>query len=297
MMKQQDLNVLQQIFPNLSSASLDELYEKAKHAEYPPDVTLCHENEEEDTFYVLLEGTAHIYRHLDGEMIYIDKLERQCFGEIALLLDRPRTADIVTASPVRALEIRREDFLHYFKLNPEIVVEITKYILRRVLGQQEQLLAQLAVHRKQKVSDARIFISYSSVDRDFVERLARDLKREKFDVWLDIHYLEPGKSWSRQVGKALDTCEAMLLIISPDSLASENVDDEWNYYLDTKKIVLPVLYRECTIPFRLHKLHYIDFVRNDYYEAFNRLVGYLSRLTTSPPDGPELPQSPHLPVR
>lgn len=57
-----------------------------------------------------------------------------------------------------------------------------------------------------------------------------------------------GKSWARQVGEALDRCDTMLLVVSPRSIASDNSDDEWNYFLDKKKSVIRCSSRQPTRP-------------------------------------------------
>jgi hypothetical protein len=56
-----------------------------------------------------------------------------------------------------------------------------------------------------------------------------------------------GQKLGRQIGEALDGCQMMLLVLSPNSVISENVEDEWNYYL-TKKPVVTVLYQPVNCP-------------------------------------------------
>ncbi len=90
-------------------------------------------------------------------------------------------------------------------------------------------------------------------------------------VWLDVYAIEAGKSWARQIGEALDRCRAMVVVLSPASIASENSDDEWNYYLDKRKLVVPVLLESIDIPYRLNKLQYIDFSTQPFDEALTRL--------------------------
>ena len=45
--------------------------------------------------------------------------------------------------------------------------------------------------------------------------------------------------------EALETCGRFLIILSPDSVKSENVQDEIAVALDENKTIVPVLYREC----------------------------------------------------
>ena len=52
--------------------------------------------------------------------------------------------------------------------------------------------------------------------------------------------------------------------------------DEVAFALDEKKIVIPVLHRDCKIPLRLRRLQYID-ARAEY----ERVLGALIRMLTS----------------
>ena len=149
-------------------------------------------------------------------------------------------------------------------------------VIRRFLLQEEKQLTEIARLKKRDTPAARVFLSYASADREFATRLANNLLKYHVDVWLDIYRVEPGKSWARQIGEALDTCEIMLLVLSPTSVSSENVEDEWNYFLDQKKPTVSILYQPCKIPYRLSKLHYVDFHSSDYDQAVARLVATLN---------------------
>lgn len=269
------LHHLQQLFPTISTTALTEFFQGEEVIEYPAGTLLCRQDAIETTSYVLLAGRVDIFKHVDGAMQFVDSMTGGYFGEIALLLDSPRTADVITAEPSKVFEISRTEFEAAIHQNPEFAVEIAKLVVRRILAQQDRMLLELVQHRKRDSQPPQFFISYSRKDKVFTEKLALDLKRRGIDIWLDIHQIKPGESWSHQIGKALDQAQAMVLILSPDSLASANVDDEWNYYLDVKKMVLPVLIERCNIPFRLHKLQYINFIDNPYDVALNRLVSQL----------------------
>ncbi len=126
-------------------------------------------------------------------------------------------------------------------------------------------------------------MSYARADVEFAKELARGLRRLDVAVWLDVYDIEAGKSWARQIGEALDRCRAMVVVLSPASIASENSDDEWNYYLDKRKLVVPVAPRIHRHPYRLNKLQYVDFSTN---RSMPRSPSSMSRsgLRSSTPD-------------
>ncbi len=133
----------------------------------------------------------------------------------------------------------------------------------------------------------RVFISYSRVDEAFARRLATDLDRLGAEVWIDVDDIPPGANWSTAIQQGLDTCDALVLIISPDSMASKNVEDEWQYVRDESKAILPVLWRPVPkLHFQLRRIQYVDFHRQDYDTALGQLR---ARLFDGAPPSPDSP--------
>jgi hypothetical protein len=103
------------------------------------------------------------------------------------------------------------------------------------------------------------FISYSRQDSEFALRLAKDLRASGASIWWDQLDSRPGQRWDRAVQQALASCPRMLIVLSPSSVDSDNVMDEVSFALEERKIVIPVLFRQCEIPFRLRRVQHIDF--------------------------------------
>jgi photosystem II stability/assembly factor-like uncharacterized protein len=115
------------------------------------------------------------------------------------------------------------------------------------------------------------FISYSREDSEFALKLAEDLKAAGAAVWLDQLDIAPGQRWAQAVQNALNDCPRMLVILSPSSASSTNVDDEVSFALEEKKTVIPVLHRDCKIPFRLRPFQFVDF-RGNYDLGLKKLL-------------------------
>ncbi len=69
----------------------------------------------------------------------------------------------------------------------------------------------------------------------------------------------------------------MIVILSPASVASDNVMDEVNSALEDKKRIIPIIYRPCKIPYRLRRLERIDFPTLGYGTGLSRLSTVLQR--------------------
>jgi hypothetical protein len=121
----------------------------------------------------------------------------------------------------------------------------------------------------------KIFFSYARANSEFVLELAKDLRAAGANLWLDQLDIAPGERWDQSIQESLAKCETVLVILSPESVDSQNVMDEVSFALEEGKQVLPVLHKSCEIPFRLRRLQHIDFV-DDYGAGFTRLRNALT---------------------
>jgi hypothetical protein len=115
------------------------------------------------------------------------------------------------------------------------------------------------------------FFSYSRNDSEFALRLAEDLRARGASVWLDQLDIEPGQRWAQAIQAAMMKCPRVLVILSPSSVESPNVQDEVTFALEEKKVIIPILYRDCKILLQLRGLHYADF-RTDYNRGLQTLM-------------------------
>jgi len=115
------------------------------------------------------------------------------------------------------------------------------------------------------------FFSYSREDSQFALRLAEDLKAGGANVWLDQLDIEPGQRWARAVEEALNNSPRLIVILTPTSATSTNVQDEVNFALEEHKTIIPVMYRDCKVPFQLRPFQYVDF-RTDYAHGLSIML-------------------------
>jgi hypothetical protein len=144
-----------------------------------------------------------------------------------------------------------------------------------------------------------IFLSYARADSEIALKLTRDLKAAGVPIWLDQLDIPPGERWDRAVEAALESSKCLLVILSPNSVSSENVMDEASYAMDEKKEVVPVIIQQCKRPLRMRRLQFIDFT-GDYNTSLKRLLGVLGKGSDrkEPPAGKDAAVSPSraLPV-
>lgn len=127
--------------------------------------------------------------------------------------------------------------------------------------------------------NSKFFFSYAREDSEFVLKLAIELRKAGAGLWLDQLDILGGQRWDEAVQAALGSCQGMLAVLSPSSVASQNFMDEVSYALEERKQVIPVLYRECTIPFRLRRVQHVNFTIS-YENGFADLLRALGLIHT-----------------
>jgi len=121
-----------------------------------------------------------------------------------------------------------------------------------------------------------VFVSYSRVDQTFTTRLVKDLTKRGINIWFDQRNIKTGQRWDSTIQSALEGCTAFLIVLSPNSVKSENVLDELAFALEEGKPIIPVLYQDCSVPLRLRRVQHID-LRSDYKTNFGKIFTSLSQ--------------------
>ena len=142
----------------------------------------------------------------------------------------------------------------------------------------------------------KVFLSHSSQDEPFVRELADFLEKEgDIEAWLDEREIAPGQNIVSRIEEGLDA-DFILLILSPDSVDSSWVKEEWTDAFweqtnDRKTKLLGVLYRDCKIPRLLRNKKYFD-LRKNQPAGFREIHTFLVTQQPAPP-----PRVNYLPVR
>src|SRR5262249_19022697 len=89
------------------------------------------------------------------------------------------------------------------------------------------------------------FISYSTKDQEFADRLYADLQNKGVCCWFAPHDVQGGKKLHEQIDEAIRRYERLLLILSPNSINSAGVETEIRNARrrecnDKKRILFPV---------------------------------------------------------
>jgi len=145
---------------------------------------------------------------------------------------------------------------------------------------------------------AKLFISYSRVNLEIVQKLRQDLQNAGIDIWIDQVGLTPGTpDWDQALRDAISKASAVLFIASPDSRRSPYVRDEIALAKDAKKPIYPLWvdgnnWLDC-VPMGLGSTQNVDLRDDAYHKNLPRLIGTLGgqTATAQEPVTPLVPDS------
>jgi hypothetical protein len=139
------------------------------------------------------------------------------------------------------------------------------------------------------VNNKVAFISYSHEDKEIAEKVAKDLRKNSIDVWIDKWEINPGDSLIRKIfQEGLANCDIFLIILSASSIKSEWVKEELDYAI-IKKIegvtrIIPLIVGKPEIPAPLKALRWID-LTNNFDDAVREIVKTAYGESEKPPLG------------
>jgi TIR domain-containing protein len=123
----------------------------------------------------------------------------------------------------------------------------------------------------------RVFLSYTHADFKPVRKLYEDLNEQGFDVWFDEESLIPGQDWRTEIEKGLNSSDAVIICLSPESVNKEGfIQKEFKFALEKalempegKIFLIPARVEECDVPQTFNKYQWVDLFRTN---GFARLM-------------------------
>ena len=113
----------------------------------------------------------------------------------------------------------------------------------------------------------QVFISYSQSDSSLAARVSEELRKSGLEVWDAQVNLLPGDNWAAKVGRALEESDAMVVLLTPNSISSPHVKAEMAFALGSKSYsnrLIPVAVGgrerlpQGEVPWIVRRLHWVD---------------------------------------
>ncbi|MEX0922213.1 MAG: Crp/Fnr family transcriptional regulator [Rhodovibrionaceae bacterium] len=142
---EEEVKVLKRIplFANIDAAKLKLMAFASERLSFTPGQYLCKQGDVGDAAYIIIDGEADVVLESEeGNLTVASVGQNDIVGEIAILIDVPRTASIVATSEVVALKVTKELFFRMVTDFPEMSVEIMRVLAHRLEAANARLRRQ-----------------------------------------------------------------------------------------------------------------------------------------------------------
>ncbi len=122
------------MFSELAPAETDALTAHCQTRTYPANSILINEGDNTDSLYVILEGEVKVYASDEtGKEVILNILgPGEYFGELSLVDDQPRSASVMTLSPIKTMIISKSEFKRCLAENPELSFNLIRSLTKQV---------------------------------------------------------------------------------------------------------------------------------------------------------------------
>ncbi len=190
------------LFAGLPEAQLDHIARVAVLRQVPRHKTIVFVGAQTDSLFVIVSGSAKVLnRDAEGREVILSMLEAgECFGEMGLIDDSPRSADVVTNEPCDLLVISKADFTRTLSENTDLCLNIMKSLVLRLREANHKIeslalmdvygrVAKLLLDSSEKENGVRVvkrkitkldMAKMVGASREMVSRVMKDLEQRGF---------------------------------------------------------------------------------------------------------------------
>lgn len=128
------------VFASLDTASLKLLAFSSTYLSLEDGEALCHQGDPGDSVFVIDEGEVDvsIVGGETGRMLLATLSRHDIFGEMAVICNQPRTADVHARGPLKVLKIDADVFLQLVTGNPTAARGMMRILAERLIRFTEQ---------------------------------------------------------------------------------------------------------------------------------------------------------------
>lgn len=123
-----------------------------------------------------------------------------------------------------------------------------------------------------------VFLSHSSLDRQFADSIAEVMRRHGIPVWYSQTNILGSQQWHDEMGAALQRCDWFAIILSPNAVKSMWVKRELMFALRQRRFenkIVPLKYQSCDyieLSWTLDDTQIIDFFKQSFNDGCTKLL-------------------------
>ena len=169
------------------------------------------------------------------------------------------------------------DYCQYHDVIPNLLAAIQKarpeqYEKQFPTAPRVELLPEAS---KSQRDPRQVFISHAHEDAEFAHRLAGDLQKRGWRVWIAPESIRPGEKWVEAINRGLEESGAFALVLTPAAIKSRWVKDETNVAIELEHEgrvrFVPLDVENCDVPPLWRAYQRVSFC-GDYVSGLRSLV-------------------------
>src|SRR5439155_6055561 len=108
------------VFAPMSARDTRELLSALEIRDYDAGQAVVREGDPGDAFYILRSGSCAVVKESQDRQVVNRLGPGDCFGELALLLDRPRAATVIAQEPCSVFRLEKREFERILVKAPKV---------------------------------------------------------------------------------------------------------------------------------------------------------------------------------
>ena len=147
--------------------------------QFHKDEVIFRQGDVDYSFFRILEGSVGIFSHDSGqeERKLTELTEGQTFGEMAVIDCYPRSATAIALTEgTRVYQIDKDDLSTYLKENPELMLDMIRFLSDRLRDLTNDYSDACAAIRELKRQDARTVPIFAMTASTFEEGIRKSLE-------------------------------------------------------------------------------------------------------------------------
>lgn len=206
MTQEQNIAFLRRVplFSGLTEAQIERLAAGSVRRNFPKGRVIVTEGEPSQSLYILLSGRAKVQRSdTEGKEVILAVIgPGECFGEMSLIDESPRSASVITTESSDFMSINKDSFKSMMMSSPEICLRIMIGLVRRLREADKKIetlalldvygrVARVLLDLSEKVGNERIvrvklprqeIAKMIGASREMVSRVMKGLEVEGYIV-------------------------------------------------------------------------------------------------------------------
>jgi len=200
--------IIPKAFPGITPNEVQELIAHSRINNYPPKTVLCHEDNIEYTFYMILEGEVEVTKDINKSEVRMLQTLRagDFFGEMGIIHNAPRAATVTTKTDLVALELDKDAFDEVLKQSSSIAIAMVHEISNRLRENDQLAVEDLRVRARELAQAYQKLAEHEVARREFLTSVAHELRTPLMAASGYLQILQEGQiNDQEQLSHALDT--------------------------------------------------------------------------------------------